>query len=464
MIKTILYTVNKQSGKRGKIMKIVQKMVACICAVCFLSSFVGCSSAPSSAPSSTAAAVSSGAPEAAGETTLSVWCWSPNEDLLQTAAQLYNAAGKGTVKLDITVMALADVRTKLATITSSNDFSQLPDVILMQDSSIPMLVKSYGDAFTGLSAYGIDTAAFDQAKIAWDTYEGELYGIPFDSSVGVACYRTDYLAEAGYTIADMNDITWDEFRQIGTEVLAKTGHPLISVPNDSTLVSMMLMSAGGSLFQEDGTPNLNDNEKLNTVVELYASLVQSGAVKVVTNWDEYMSSLNAGTSAGTMNGMWIMNSCKDGTDQAGNWGVANLPAVPGIAGAGHYAASGGSSWMVTSNCADPAAAVDFLMSAMGGELSDSFYAQILEASNYIAAYLPTAGSADVYGREDAFFGNQKVFEILGSYVAKMPSCNTSAAYDETQDALMVAVTNVLNGADLQRELDAAQATVAFISG
>ncbi len=443
-------------------MKIIQKMLACVCAACLALSCAGCAPASSQAAPSAAGPAASSA--AGGAQTLSVWCWSPNDALLETAARLYNESGKGGVQLDITVMALADVRTKLATITSSNDFSQLPDIILMQDSSIPMLVKSYGDAFADLTPYGIDTAAFDQAKIAWDTYGGKLYGIPFDSSVGVACYRTDYLAEAGYTIDALNDITWDEFRQIGTDVLAKTGHPLISVPNDATLLSMMLMSAGGSLFREDGTPNLNSNEKLNTVIELYTGLVDSGAVKVVTNWDEYMSSLNAGTSAGTMNGMWIMNSCKDGTDQAGNWGVANLPAVPGITGAGHYAASGGSSWMLTSNCADPAAAVEFLTAVLGGGLSDSFYAEILDDSNYIAAYLPTAESAAVYGREDAFFGGQKVFETLGSYVSQMPSCYTSAAYDETQDALMVAVTNVLNGAALQDELDAAQATVAFISG
>lgn len=440
-------------------MKIVQKVLACICTACLTLGCAGCTAAPSQAASAAASAVTADAAR-----TLSVWCWSPNDELLETAAQLYNASGKGEVRLDITVMALADVRTKLATITSSNDFSQLPDIILMQDSSIPMLVKSYGDAFADLTPYGIDTSAFDQAKIAWDTCAGKLYGIPFDSSVGVACYRTDYLSEAGYSIDALNDITWDEFQQIGADVLAKTGHPLISVPNDATLLSMMLMSAGGSLFQEDGTPNLNNNPKLDIIIELYAALVKSGAVKVVTNWDEYMSSLNAGTSAGTMNGMWIMNSCKDGTDQAGNWGVANLPAVPGIEGAGHYAASGGSSWMVTSKCADPAAAVEFLTAVLGGELSDSFYAGILDESNYIAAYLPTAESAEVYGREDAFFGNQKVFELLGSYVSKMPSCYTSAAYDETQDALMVAVTNILNGAALRDELDAAQATVAFISG
>lgn len=426
-------------------MKYARKMLSVLCALCLLMTYAGAALA-----------------EQSNETTLTVWCWSPNEDLLQTGANMYAEAGLGTVNLDVSVMALADVRTKIATITSSGDLTQLPDVILMQDTSIPMMIKAYGDAFIPLDGFGVDKESFDQAKIAWNVYDGQLYGIPFDSSVGVACYRTDYLAEAGFTLDDMNDITWERFQEIGAVVLEKTGHPLISTPNDATLVSMMLMGAGGSLFEADGTPNLKANDKLNQVIDTYVSLVSSGVVKVVTNWDEYMSSLNAGTAAGTMNGMWIMNSCKDGTDQAGKWGVANLPAMSGIEGASNFASSGGSSWMITSNCANPEAAMSYLMSIMGGELSDQFYSAILPASNYIGAYLPTARSSEVYGIEDAFFGGQKVFEVLGSFVESMPSCNTSAAYDETQDTLLVALTNVLNGADKQSELDAAQATVDFI--
>ena len=393
---------------------------------------------------------------------LTVWCWSPNDELLQTGAEMVREASLGNVEVEVTVMALADVRTKIATITSYGDLTQLPDIILMQDSSIPMMVHAYGDAFLPLSGYGIDTSTFDQAKIAWDTFDGELWGIPFDSSVGVVCYRTDYLAEAGYTIDDMNDITWERFREIGGDVLEKTGHPLLSTSNDTTMLTMMLMSAGGSLFSEDGTPNLNQNDTLKAAIAEYQALVESGTLKVVNNWDEYMSSLNAGSCGGTMNGMWIMNSCMQAPDQSGNWGVANIPAVSTVEGASNYASSGGSSWMITSNCKNAEAAVSFLMTLMGGELSNTFYADILTASNYIAAYLPTAKNADVYGAENEFFGGMKVYEILGSYVEKMPACNTSYVYDETQDALAVALSNILNGADVQSELDTAQTTVEFL--
>lgn len=449
--------------------KVFKKMVALLCGAVLAVAAAGCGTTDADTPSSSstqeslATDSSESQEETAGTQTISVWCWSPNEDLLQRGVEMYNELGND-VALDVTVMALADVRTKIATIAGSGDYSQLPDVILMQDTSIPMLIKAYPEAFSSLDGYNINTEDYDQAKIGWCTYDGQLYGIPFDSSVAVACYRTDYLSEAGYTIEDLYDITWSEFQKIGEDVLSKTGHPLISMPSDATLLTIMLNSTGNSYFDETGKAQLSQNEALKTAIETYYSLVNSGAVKVVTNWDEYMSSLNAGSSAGTINGMWILNSVKGAEDQSGKWGIANLPSIEGVDGAGHYASSGGSSWMVTSNCKDAEAVVKMLTTIMGGELSDTYYHDILLDSNYIAGYLPTAGNEEIYSTPDEYFNGEAIYAELGAFATKIPKSNTSFAYDETLDAIANALTNIINGADIQSELDAAQATVDFITG
>lgn len=449
--------------------KVFKKMVALLCGAVLAVAAAGCGTTDADTPSSSstqeslATDSSESQEETAGTQTISVWCWSPNEDLLQRGVEMYNELGND-VALDVTVMALADVRTKIATIAGSGDYSQLPDVILMQDTSIPMLIKAYPEAFSSLDGYNINTEDYDQAKIGWCTYDGQLYGIPFDSSVAVACYRTDYLSEAGYTIEDLYDITWSEFQKIGEDVLSKTGHPLISMPSDATLLTIMLNSTGNSYFDETGKAQLSQNEALKTAIETYYSLVNSGAVKVVTNWDEYMSSLNAGSSAGTINGMWILNSVKGAEDQSGKWGIANLPSIEGVDGAGHYASSGGSSWMVTSNCKDAEAVVKMLTTIMGGELSDTYYHDILLDSNYIAGYLPTAGNEEIYSTPDEYFNGEAIYAELGAFATQIPKSNTSFAYDETLDAIATALTNIINGADIQSELDAAQATVDFITG
>lgn len=449
----------------------LKKLTALLCGATLAVSMVGCGTQDAGTTSQTTAEQNNNTTQQTaesqttdtGKTEFNVWCWSPNEDFLQTGVDMYNDLGN-YVSLNVTVMALEDVRTKIATIAGSGDYSQLPDILLMQDTSIPMLVKAYPDAFTDLNAQGINTADYDQAKIGWCTYDDKLYGVPFDSSVAVACYRTDYLQDAGYSIDDMSDITWSKFKTIGEEVLAKTGHPLLSMPSDATLLTIMLNSTGASYFDADGKANLNQNENLKKTVEEYRDLVNSGVIKVVTNWDEYMSSLNAGSSAGTINGMWILNSIKDAEDQSEKWGIANLPSVDGIQGAGNYASSGGSSWMITSNCKDVDGAVKMLTTILGGELSDTFYQSILLDSNYIAGYLPTAGNEEIYNTPDEFFNGETIYAELGQFATKIPKSNTGYAYDETLDAVATALTNILNGADIQSELDAAQSTVDFITG
>ena len=58
--------------------------------------------------------------------------------------------------------------------------------------------------------------------------DGKNYGVPYDSNTVIACYRKDYLDQAGYTIDDLTDITWDRFIEIGKDVLDKTGMPMLT--------------------------------------------------------------------------------------------------------------------------------------------------------------------------------------------------------------------------------------------
>ena len=48
---------------------------------------------------------------------------------------------------------------------------------------------------------------FPKAVVDYSTVDGVNYGVPFDSGTAIGAYRTDVLAEAGYTVADFTDIT-----------------------------------------------------------------------------------------------------------------------------------------------------------------------------------------------------------------------------------------------------------------
>ena len=48
-------------------------------------------------------------------------------------------------------------------------------------------------------------------KQTFSVVDGKHYGVPFDNGAAIACYRTDILQEAGMTLEDFTDITWDEW-------------------------------------------------------------------------------------------------------------------------------------------------------------------------------------------------------------------------------------------------------------
>ncbi len=146
----------------------------------------------------------------------------------------------------------------------------------MQDNAFQKNVLTYPDAFKDITASGIDFTQFAKAKTAYSVVNGKNYGVPFDNGAVVACYRTDILEQAGYKVDDFKDITWSKYQQMGEEILAKTGKPLLSCQaGESDLIMMMLQSAGGSLFDKDGKPSMVGNDKLKKVMETYASLVKA---------------------------------------------------------------------------------------------------------------------------------------------------------------------------------------------
>ena len=121
------------------------------------------------------------------------------------------------------------------------------------------------------------------------------YGVPFDNGAVIACYRTDILKEAGYTIDDLTDITWSEFAKIGKDVHDKTGKYLLtSEGTGGDTMMMMIQSCGANFVNENGDAYIVGNDIAEKCVDIYTELVQNDVVKLVNNWDEYVSTITNG--------------------------------------------------------------------------------------------------------------------------------------------------------------------------
>lgn len=395
----------------------------------------------------------------AGSETLTVWCWDPayNINALRVAESIYQKDNPN-FKLEIIETNAEDISTKMATATTSGEYDVLPDILLFDDGTFQVNVTSYPDVFLDLTPYGFNYDEFSPGKVGFSTIDGKHYGIPFDSGTAIACYRTDILEQAGYTIDDFTDITWSEWIEKAKVVLDKTGCPLLNGMSAYNQITVMLQSAGGSFFNENGEPDIASNEIVKAVVETYAEMVQSGVYTEETGWDTYIGGMNTGRIAGAMNGCWIMASIQAAEDQSGLWEITNIPKLDGIASATNYSSQGGSSWAITSKCANPELAVDFFKATFGG--STELYDEIL-ATGAISTWLPAAES-EKYAEPVAFYNNQPVFSIITTYSASVPECYVGVYFQNARYDVVNAITNIIySDGDIESELQAAEETLIF---
>lgn len=393
------------------------------------------------------------------EVTLTVWCWDPayNINALKIAESIYQQEHPN-FHLEIIETNAEDINTKMATATTSGQLDVLPDIMLFDDGGFQRNVVSYPEVFLDLTSYGFNYDEFSPGKVGFSTVDGKNYGIPFDSGTAIACYRTDILEQAGYTIDDFTDITWSEWIEKAKVVLDKTGCPLLNGLSSYNQITIMMQSAGGSFFTNDGEPNLAENEIVRKVVETYAEMVKTGVYTEETGWDTYIGGMNTGRVAGAMNGCWIMASVEAAEDQSGLWEITNLPKLDDLASATNYASQGGSSWAITTQCTNPEVAVDFFKVTFGG--SKELYDKILD-TGAISTWIP-ASDSEKYEVPVEFFNNQPVFSMITAYSEFVPECYVGVYFQNARSDVVNAITNVIySDADIDSELEMAQETLIF---
>lgn len=394
---------------------------------------------------------------------LTVWCWDPafNIYAMEEAAKVYQEKNPDFV-LNIVETSWDDVQTKMTTVATSGQLETLPDIILMQDNAFQKNHANFPEVFTDLTNTDIDFSQFASAKVAYSVIDDKNYGVPFDNGTSIMALRTDILEEAGLTVEDFKDITWDQYIELGVIVLEKTGLPMMGTQAGSPdLVTQMMQSCGESLFNADGSPNIVGNEALKEAMSVYNDMVLKGILVEVNDWDQYIGTISNATTAGTMNGCWILASIQATPDQSGKWALTNCPKLNDVPGATNYTNNGGSSWLVTSNCQDFDLAVDFFAHTFAGSVA--FYETILPSSGALSTYLP-AGEGEVYGQPSEFFGGQKIFSEITEFAGKVPSNNTGVYYYEARDAVGVAITNIIAGGNIADEIQVAEDTVRFQMG
>ena len=393
--------------------------------------------------------------------TLTVTAWDANFNIpaLEAAAAAYQKENPD-FKLEIqTVSGSSDVEQAVTLAGSSNDFSQLPDIVLFQDHYIQNYVANYPDAWQDLEGADIDWSDFGAEKLSYSTIDGKHYGAPVDNGTCVFAYRIDILEQAGYTIDDVTGITWDRWLEIARDVKEKTGYALLSMDHSGDDLPYMMLQAEGQSQWKDGKPNLVGNETFKKIIEVIVQGANDGTILLANGWTEYTDNTIKGDQvAGVFNGNWIIPTIESNEAASGKWEITTIPTLSGKEG---YASNGGSSLYITGNCEKVELAQAFLAYTFGGGAGAmDTYDNALRNGGVITTCV-SASKSDVYSEGVAFFNDQPIYTTVVEYGTHVPTIEQNDYHYTLRTSVGNLITNVQNGADIDAEIENAQSEVEF---
>ena len=192
------------------------------------------------------------------------------------------------------------------------------------------------------------------------TFGDATYGMPYDAPPQIMWYRQDVLDAAGVDVPT----TWEEFEDAARAVKAANPNAyLTSFFTNEPQLAPLSWQAGSKWFSvEDDKWKVAIADKASTkVADYWQKLIDEGLVKAQLGFsDEWTADLNNGVVNGWVGGSWSASGLKTRTEasgQAGKW-IAAVPPSWGDEPTG--ALSGGTSFAITENSKNQAAAAKFL--------------------------------------------------------------------------------------------------------
>lgn len=235
-----------------------------------------------------------------------------------------------------------------------------PDVVGIEYDRLPGFVASeqltpLGDL---VDAEVLD--AYDPQVRELVSFADESYALPYDAPPLVVWYRQDVLEAAGAEVPT----TWDEFEDAARAVKAYDSDVyLTSFFTNEPQLAPLSWQAGAEWFsiENDQWRVSVDDEASQQVADYWQRLIDEDLVKAQLGFsDEWAADLASGTVAGWVGGSWSASGLMTRTeaaDQKGKWIAATPPSWNGEQAA---ALSGGTSFAITENTENAAAAAVFL--------------------------------------------------------------------------------------------------------
>lgn len=381
---------------------------------------------------------------------IDIWAWDEKYNIaaVNEAIEVYQETHPDT-EFAVTTMSQEEVVAKLKAALFTGDHQALPDIVLIEDYRIQDFLTQFSEEFEELGDI-VDQDDFASCKTGVNQYDGKVYGVPFDGGTVGMFYRLDIIEEAGYTEADMQDITWEEYIEIGRNVKEKTGISMLTMnPSDLPLVRMMLQSAGSWYTDENGSLYLAGNETLVEALSIYKELVESNISLTAADWNQFIHGFSDGKVATVISGSWVAASIVKQEEQSGLWRVAAVPKMEHIDGAVSASCVGGSGWYVLKYAGSAKEAKEFLGETFASDTQ--LLNQLAEEINLVST-CKAAKNSENYKKGQEFFGGQKIYQSFIEWTYQIPQVNYGTNTYDVEEIVADAFQKILDGGEITQVL------------
>ena len=386
-----------------------------------------------------------------------IWTWDDtfNVKAAKLAAKEYKKTHKD-IQIIVETKEREEILADTKNLIASKMYQELPDVIMIEDYDIQDVLSQYEDEFVDLTDK-VDYDRYTDYKSKLCSKGDRFYGIPFDSGTAALFYRLDILEQAGYTEADMQDLTWDKYIEIGQAVQEKTGKYMLTLdPSDLGQIRMMLQSAGAWYTDAEGNVTIKDNQALKDAINTYKKIVDSGISKQVADWDQFVGAFNSGEVASVPTGCWISPSVLGAEDQSGKWAVAPFPRMAENEASENASSIGGAGWYVLKNVGHEDAAKAFLKDTFASNVD--LMNQLAVDINLVST-LKASSEAENYNKGVEFYGGQEIFKDFAEWTNEVPAVNYGEDTYAIEDIMTEVVQAIVGGADVDETLEMYQTQI-----
>lgn len=241
--------------------------------------------------------------------------------------------------------------------------------IIQFDASMTTDLLAMGDVFVDLSRYGeqLDLSDFDSNFLdSFSYYDGKLVGLPTGVNAGIWLMNTQLLDEAGIQVDEIK--TWDDLIRAGEKLHSANSQQYLWNMDITTLgkeiIYTMIAQLTGKELIDEQTNSLNfTNEELKQVFTVISNLYEKGVVEPAADSAPYEAQVNT-------NPKWISHDLASTYTATSNINGAYYDfkdtAIPMDMPEFENAKESGILFRpaqligVSSNCAHPEVAADFL--------------------------------------------------------------------------------------------------------